>query len=67
MPYLELFHDMNAWDNMMQEAARDYDPSRTLPIVPDARKDHAQRMAERNLRPRGLCVCVCHQFAVLFE
>jgi hypothetical protein len=45
MPYLELFHDMNAWDNMMQEAARDYDPSRTLPIVPDARKDHAQRIA----------------------
>jgi hypothetical protein len=44
MPHLELSNDVNAWDAMMQEAARDYDPFRPLPIVPDARADHAKRV-----------------------
>jgi hypothetical protein len=45
MPHLEMCNDVNAWDALMQEAARDYDSSRTLPNVPEARADHARRVA----------------------
>jgi hypothetical protein len=45
MPHLEMCNNVNAWDAMMQEAARDYDTLRTLPTVPEARHDHARRVA----------------------
>jgi hypothetical protein len=44
MPHLEMCNDVNAWDAAMQEAARDYDPFRALPNVPEARADHTKRV-----------------------